>query len=851
MNAFIIFSMRHRSEVHRLYPNKDNRVASQILGDWWYRLNASEKAPYQELARELKAAHFQSFPNWKWSSKERRNSGNANGKKSCTILLHSDPKATTHTTGCETKSSNKSYSVKNIPSVESFSSSESTNEAMDSASLVVNVESNGASKSNLLVENNDEKNSLDKSLIKDKSFQSDNCLSLTSNQCIPNGIDLLLHAVEYLDKNNVADNELTHFTSVVDVDLDSDVIQSDVTIKNHTPYGKMIVENMVVMMRLRIAIIKLLKWKRLYYHRLLSVLLRQKLTIKNRQNSKTDAFEHSLVKSSSSVDLQSCNKLQLKNQQPNSILCNSTIDLSSAAPAIPQVSVYSDTLLYQVPENVLLYPLSINLKPMLPSSPIISGSFTVLELDCLTLPKFIQHSTDNANGSEIPNQSGTGNEKCSENEAVTNASKQQDCTVKRLISNATAQVNISYPQVVQIETEEKCAVPSAIDDQKKPLTSDNPEIQHVVPSKARPPPLKLESCLFDSENLNKNVGRFNRSAGKSTHRTPLSADAANRSCKRKFDENIENIFNRINFRRRFSYLPKFKPNSTEELVSPVCISQVLVASTESDLQPESTQYDSKLPTMITDTNQQLYTLTSPTSHLSDSENIQQSLSPRQLDSTVQCPQNEDNRFFGRNFPNITETKWVRSTNLRSQISSSSPVHLMKNHPIAPKSTRINAKSPLISQISKVNGTNSRSVLHTRRKLVLELFREYGLFPSIPVITRFQQCYAYYFPSRQALQLKIREVRRRIMQENTGSHEKSIGRLYNHLVDRKTIDDDDDDDHDDVEVEMANVEIPLGIKSKLSLPSTNINRCYNNHTGMMLPSVLITGTHSSLSNPLAV
>lgn len=53
MNAFIIFSMRHRSEVHRLYPNKDNRVASQILGDWWYHLDASEKAPYQQLAREV------------------------------------------------------------------------------------------------------------------------------------------------------------------------------------------------------------------------------------------------------------------------------------------------------------------------------------------------------------------------------------------------------------------------------------------------------------------------------------------------------------------------------------------------------------------------------------------------------------------------------------------------------------------------------------------------------------------------------------------------------------------------------------------------------------------------------
>ncbi|KAF7257049.1 hypothetical protein EG68_04607 [Paragonimus skrjabini miyazakii] len=74
MNAFIIFSMRHRGEVLRLYPTMDNRVASQILGEWWYKLGAADRAPYQKLARELKAAHFQYHPNWKWSTKERRKS---------------------------------------------------------------------------------------------------------------------------------------------------------------------------------------------------------------------------------------------------------------------------------------------------------------------------------------------------------------------------------------------------------------------------------------------------------------------------------------------------------------------------------------------------------------------------------------------------------------------------------------------------------------------------------------------------------------------------------------------------------------------------------------------------------
>ncbi|XP_059480493.1 putative transcription factor capicua isoform X3 [Neocloeon triangulifer] len=74
MNAFMIFSKRHRALVHQRHPNQDNRTVSKILGEWWYALGPEEKMQYHELASEVKEAHFKAHPEWKWCSKDRRKS---------------------------------------------------------------------------------------------------------------------------------------------------------------------------------------------------------------------------------------------------------------------------------------------------------------------------------------------------------------------------------------------------------------------------------------------------------------------------------------------------------------------------------------------------------------------------------------------------------------------------------------------------------------------------------------------------------------------------------------------------------------------------------------------------------
>jgi hypothetical protein len=79
MNAFMLFSKRHRALVHQRHPNQDNRTVSKILGEWWYQLGPDEKQKYHALASEVKEAHFKANPGWKWCSRDRRKSSSGAG----------------------------------------------------------------------------------------------------------------------------------------------------------------------------------------------------------------------------------------------------------------------------------------------------------------------------------------------------------------------------------------------------------------------------------------------------------------------------------------------------------------------------------------------------------------------------------------------------------------------------------------------------------------------------------------------------------------------------------------------------------------------------------------------------
>lgn len=59
----------------------------------------------------------------------------------------------------------------------------------------------------------------------------------------------------------------------------------------------------------------------------------------------------------------------------------------------------------------------------------------------------------------------------------------------------------------------------------------------------------------------------------------------------------------------------------------------------------------------------------------------------------------------------------------------------------------------------------RRTLEQRRQLVMQLFHEQSLFPSSQATSTFQAQHSDIFPNKASLQLKIREVRQKMMAQN--------------------------------------------------------------------------------------
>lgn len=67
MNAFLLFSKSNRENFKKLYPGKDNRRISTILGEHWNTMKSEEKQPFQEMARELMRKTKETYPDFKYS----------------------------------------------------------------------------------------------------------------------------------------------------------------------------------------------------------------------------------------------------------------------------------------------------------------------------------------------------------------------------------------------------------------------------------------------------------------------------------------------------------------------------------------------------------------------------------------------------------------------------------------------------------------------------------------------------------------------------------------------------------------------------------------------------------------
>lgn len=73
MNAFMLFAKKYRVEYTQMYPGKDNRAISVILGDKWKTMKNEERRIYTLEAKALAEEQKRLNPDcWK---RKRSNSG--------------------------------------------------------------------------------------------------------------------------------------------------------------------------------------------------------------------------------------------------------------------------------------------------------------------------------------------------------------------------------------------------------------------------------------------------------------------------------------------------------------------------------------------------------------------------------------------------------------------------------------------------------------------------------------------------------------------------------------------------------------------------------------------------------
>merc|ERR1719322_617378 len=117
-------------------------------------------------------------------------------------------------------------------------------------------------------------------------------------------------------------------------------------------------------------------------------------------------------------------------------------------------------------------------------------------------------------------------------------------------------------------------------------------------------------------------------------------------------------------------------------------------------------------------------------------------------------------FFGPDF-NPDESVAFTSSNLRSSIESLPNSSDGSCDKVAPSSISESPLTPLSSDSSSLK-SSLRQTLDMRRQLVMQLLQEEGLFPSNKATSEFHSNHCDVFPSKVCLQLKIREVRQKMM-----------------------------------------------------------------------------------------
>lgn len=256
------------------------------------------------------------------------------------------------------------------------------------------------------------------------------------------------------------------------------------------------------------------------------------------------------------------------------------------------------------------------------------------------------------------------------------------------------------------------------------MESSSPIIGHVNSSNlssALPTPTSSTTTPNSDEQLpltpttSSSNSNLNQQQPKSPMKGAPGSTAA--ALKKKNDEMNNSVLKQVDFEKKYKALPQFQP---EDCQSPSAI------AVPSSPRVYGTNYRKK------------NTAPPPVQKLMCEDDS--------IDEPASAPPTTTQRFFGPDFNN--ELKDERLAELESSDQTG-------RSPRTPK-------TPLQSARSDASEKGHRKVLETRRSLVLQLFAEHGNFPTAQATMAFQSKHSDVFPRKQDLQLKIREVRQKLL-----------------------------------------------------------------------------------------
>ncbi|CDW52726.1 capicua protein [Trichuris trichiura] len=793
MNAFMIFSKRHRPLVHQRHPNQDNRTVSKILGEWWYALGPEQKHEYHNLACQVKEAHFKAHPNWKWCSKEKKHvlkksEGDSNDESSSTFCF--DPSGSAESTterdidpvnadgpigysseektdlfhGCNANAETQGSGLISPSKVSSGTSCKVRSYLDPSMSAVGGVQPDPAIH-----------HGVESVALRQPSAKLSASAFYSQLQSMSNAFPIGPHMLQSLDLSRFG--MLAHSDSATaDATLGSDLLHSPILMHSSSvnfPYP---------------------------------------------------------VSTYASLPRQLSQTLQA-GASPGGLAFISETASAGLLPAVRSLNqsvLFSPVGLDMLQRNATRFDLNPSSACVPPQGPLLSPLVTTSEGELKYLPAFLSPRATSSYGSPLPGSAFSA--KSSRFMPVSaevgpDGGKQPSKAPIVAMKAEVSSPNFERPQASldsvtflfssNIGTQQSkramgvvdASLPVGDSDGRKPSeqppfdsarspaatvggsssdsvvkcsantteTSSTPSAacsggqsaESAQPSPIRfvlaPTPAQLgiapgqtkrgsiankDKQKASADNDATQCGTSTSSQEKSCNAEPPcrgdSAECAKAVFKRQ-DSNMDRVLSVVNFGEKFAQLPEFDPDEREGASVPSTPLQIVKTYFDKQKQGKRAQ-DERFKKGLCFKNCQFCSGGAGPS--SESEQTAQT-SPSVSKSAPKTPNRRTgNFFFGANFSldTLVDPALRRSGQLLNQNNESESPSLCS--PMTP--------------LDGWNRSNSRKLLDERRRLVMELFEKEGMFPSAQATSQFQMIHSEVFPAKQILQLKIREVRQKVM-----------------------------------------------------------------------------------------